>query len=136
MSPHGYHELDHPADLALRVWGEDFFVLLRQSALGMYHLMGIKAEENYIQERQSFLISKETPETILVDFLNELLYLVEDLGLVLGKFSFTEEDESIIIEASGRKIESIERSIKAVTFNDLDIREIKSRVETIITFDV
>ncbi|MDY6868478.1 MAG: archease, partial [Chloroflexota bacterium] len=79
MSHYGYQEIDHTADLALKVWGEDFNTLLQQAALGVYDLMGIVVDED-VQIHYNFSIEKAEDETQLVDFLNELVYLAEDKG--------------------------------------------------------
>ena len=72
MDLHGYEEVEHTADIALRVWGEDYQDLLRQAADGLYALMGIVPRLNsHVDQR--FVIPEWTPETILVDFLTELL---------------------------------------------------------------
>jgi SHS2 domain-containing protein len=131
----GYEEVDHTADIALRVWGEDFFDLLRQSARGMYAMMGIKGNQEQKTE-VSFEIGQGSMEMQLVDFLNELLFLVDDKGSCFENFSFGNSMEVIVVSARGCKIVSYQRSIKAVTFHNLDITETKTGFETSITFDV
>ena len=87
MAVHGYAEVDHTADIAIRVWGEDFFMLLTQASQGLYALMGIVADTG-----SSMAFKMSIPlgnrETILVDFLSELLYLVELDNLILDDFVF------------------------------------------------
>lgn len=135
MALHGYEEVDHTADIALRVWGEDFQTLLTQAAEGLYTLMGIvtltgSSFENVIP------IPQGNRETMLVDFLTELLYLSEERGLVLDDFTFDEEQDKISVRSTGRKILSQERAIKAVTFHNLNVEETETGVITTITFDV
>lgn len=135
MALHGYEEVDHTADIAMRVWGEDFQALLRQAAVGLYALMGIVPQlDSFVDQR--FVIPEWTPETILVDFLTELLYLAEEYGLVLDEFSFDNGQNELIIRAIGQKILVQEREIKAVTFHDLNVKNTLTGVTTIITFDV
>jgi SHS2 domain-containing protein len=135
MHSRGYSELDHKADLALRVWGETFFALLTQSALGMYDLMGVVADEKVRIDHQ-FLIEISTPEMMLVDFLGELLYQAEDLKLAYSGFDFALNEEELKIWADGHPIQEVESTLKAVTYHDLEIMETDSGLETIITFDV
>lgn len=135
MIASGYEEIDHTADIALRVWGEDFYALLSQSAKGMYDLMGINPEaESHIEN--TFQIESGVKDTVLVDFLNEVLFLAEDRGQVYQSFSFNQIDAMLEVNVSGQKVESIRRNIKAVTFHDLDIVETDQGLETTITFDV
>jgi len=131
----GYEEVEHTADIALRVWGEEFFELLRQSARGMYDLMGIMRNQA-LQTEVNFEIGQGSVEMQLVDFLNELLFLVEDSARCFNDFTFHNTIDGFNVHARGNKIDSYQRSIKAVTFNDLDITETKTGFEATITFDV
>jgi len=131
----GYEEVEHTADIALRVWGEDFFTLLKQSAKGMYELMGVEGNPGQ-PTKVFFNISHGSTEMQLVDFLNEALYLVEDQAGYYDNFTFDNTRGSIDVQASGYKIISYQRNIKAVTFHNLEVIKTKTRFETTITFDV
>lgn len=131
----GYEELEHTADIALRVWGKDFFTLLRQSVKGMYELMGVDMELTVLKKIK-FRMEDNSREIQLVDFLNEVLYLVEDEHAKYETFIFNKVEDGIIVQASGYGIRSLQRNIKAVTFHNLAIEEIDSGLEVSITFDV
>lgn len=131
----GYEELEHTADIALRVWGKDFFTLLRQSVKGMYELMGVDMELTVLKKIK-FRMEDNSREIQLVDFLNEVLYLVEDEHAKYETFVFNKVEDEIIVQASGYGIRSLQRNIKAVTFHNLAIEEIDSGLEVSITFDV
>jgi SHS2 domain-containing protein len=75
-------------------------------------------------------------EMQLVDLLNELLFLVDDKESCFDNFSFGNSMDEIVVSARGYKIGSYERSIKAVTFHNLDVTETKTGFEATITFDV
>ncbi len=135
MAALGYEEIDHTADLALRVTADDFYALLIYSARGMYDLMGIDKDNDYRIET-TFTIPEGTEETTLVDFLSELLYRAEDKAQVFDEFSFKNSSEGLKVEATGNTIKHISRNIKAVTFHDLDILKTNSGLEATITFDV
>ena len=131
----GCEELEHTADIALRVWGEDFDTLLRQSAEGMYDMMGVELEW-MIPKNIIFRIDKAGLEIQLVDFLNELLYLAEDKSTILTSFNFNTDEDGINVQATGYESKVIRRIIKAATFHDLEIIEKNAGLETSITFDV
>jgi len=135
MVSSGYKELEHTADIALRAWGEDFFALLRQSAKGMYELMGVDFSLNNPKEVE-FAIEENDRDIQLVDFLNEILYLVEEDEAVYKSFTFTKDTQGILVQASGYKAKSIQRNIKAVTFHNLAVEETDLGLEVSITFDV
>ncbi len=135
MASQGYEEVDHTADIALRVWGDDFHTLLSNSAKGMYDLMGIRMKPDSHIENE-FQIVIETLETVLVDFLSEVLFFAEDPGQIYDSFSFKQQEGALEVHARGHEIETIHRNIKAVTFHDLEIEETEKGLETTITFDV
>lgn len=135
MALRGYEEEDHTADLALRVWAEDFQALLAQAAQGVYALMGLVPASGPSVAHE-MTIPKWNRETILVDFLTELLYLLEADGLVLDDFTFEDDLPVIKVRSSARQILSQERAIKAVTFHLLTVEETTTGVTATITFDV
>ena len=135
MVPNGYEEIDHTADLALKVWGNDFFDLLENAAEGMYELMGIREKPGSNTEN-SFQIKNDQKESILVDFLSECLYLAEMEHQRFTSFLFKKSKKEISIEAQGKEINAIDRNIKAVTFHNLEIKKKSTGFETTITFDV
>jgi SHS2 domain-containing protein len=135
MAHHGYEDVDHTADVALRVRGKDFYTLLEQSAQGLYDLMGVELVPDS-HEDEEFAISHGTQEMVLVDFLGELLYLAEEREQAFESFSFSEKKDRVLIRATGRKILSRARYVKAVTFHDLNIQKTDFGIEATITFDV
>jgi SHS2 domain-containing protein len=135
MAVHGYAEVDHTADIAIKVWGEDFFMLLTQAAQGLYTLMGIVTDTGSSMAYE-MSIPLGNRETILVDFLSELLYLVELDSLILDDFVFFEGQADITVQSTGHKIRSQERAIKAVTYHLLNVKKTATGVTATITFDV
>lgn len=135
MVLHGFEEVDHTADIALKVWGEDFYSLLRQAAWGMYALMGAVKHRNSEIEQQ-FFVPQGSLETKLVDFLSEILYLCEDKGYLFDTFEFFQRNVGLGVKAKGFPVNSIDRTIKAVTFHNLEVKETSMGFETLITFDV
>jgi SHS2 domain-containing protein len=135
MASHGYQEVDHTADIALKVWGEDFQTLLRQAAYGLYDLMGIVPDDQ-TPVAGYFVLLQDSLETILVDFLSELIFLAEEKNQVFDSFSFDEQDDELTVGMAGQEILSQERYVKAVTFHDLAVRQTDCGCEVTITFDV
>jgi SHS2 domain-containing protein len=134
MASHGYQEVDHTADIALRVWGEDFYTLLRQAAYGLNDLMGVVLQDTLVEGH--FTLQQDSLETLLVDFLSELLFLAEEKDQLFDSFSFDEHDDGLTVQMTGRKILSQDRHVKAVTFHNLDVAQTDCGFEVTITFDV
>jgi SHS2 domain-containing protein len=131
----GFNEISHTADWEIEVWAPDLSSLLGQSALGMYHLMGIRLKKNKTIKR---IINIKAPddEGILVSFLSELLFICEKDELAFKKFVFRCKPEFIEAEMTGSSILSIERYIKAVTYHNLAIKKRQGGVSVQIVFDV
>jgi SHS2 domain-containing protein len=135
MASHGYQEVEHTADIALKVWAADFQTLLRQAAFGLYDLMGVISQADTLVAGY-FILKQDSFETILVDFLSELLFLAEEKGQLFVTFSFDEQDDGLSVRMAGQEILSQERDVKAVTFHNLDVRQTDCGFEATITFDV
>ena len=135
MDSQGFFEIDHTGDLALRVWAEDFQGLLVQAARGLYHLLNVSTIDDSAV-KHSFSIVLDDREAMLVDFLNELLYLAQDEQICFHTFSFEDQSNQLIVAGQGSQNAGIGRYIKAVTFHDLEITKNQSGLETIVTFDV
>lgn len=134
MTDYGYEEVKHTADLALRVWAADFHSLLIQSAKGMYALVGVQ-QQNDQPVTQRLQLPKTSCEVILVDFLNELVFLLEEEQQFFDHFNINDEETVVKIEMKGFQV-AYHRQIKAVTFHNLEIIEGLQGLETTITFDI
>lgn len=131
-----YEEIEHTADWALRVRGQNLTDLFRNAAFGMLSLLEIETLPGNPESR-SFELKAEDTETLLVSWLEELLYPLEVEGAAVVDFQ-VEVLEKVQVKAMIKlnKIASIKKEIKAVTFNELDIRAAEFGYETIIVFDV
>ncbi|MEE9513614.1 MAG: archease [Anaerolineales bacterium] len=135
MQP-AYEEIEHTADWALRVHGQNLSELFRNAAFGMFSLLDIEPVPGNTECR-FFELKAEDTETLLVSWLEELLYPLEVENATVVDFQVEVLEKAqlkAMIEL--KKIASIKKEIKAVTFNELDIRTVDSGYETIIVFDV
>ncbi len=135
MQP-AYEEIEHTADCALRVRGQNLTDLFRNAALGMLSLLDIEPVPGNAESR-FFELKAEDNETLLVSWLEELLYPLDVENAAVVDFEvYVLEKTHLNATIELKKIASIKKEIKAVTFNELDIRAIGSGYETIIVFDV
>jgi SHS2 domain-containing protein len=134
-SPPRFEEVEHVADSALRVYGADWEALLVNAALGMFSLMAEWDDSALSAEREIDLHAMDS-ETLLVDWLNELLYLHELEGVVYIDFE--------VLSASPKHLTAIAKGtddwrprtgIKAVTFNDLSVEKHEEGYTATIVFD-
>ena len=131
-----FEEIAHTADWAIQVWAEDLGTLLTESARGMYTLANAVAGPGPRVKRELSLEAVDA-ESLLVTFLEELLYLAESEGLLFDRFTFTNISETKIHAImEGQVLHSQDKEIKAVTFHNLEIRKSERGLEVEIVFDV
>ena len=131
-----YEEIEHTADLAMRVRGRDMAQLLQNAAEGMLMLSAVelKPEEG---RRISLELQAPDREQLLVVWLEELLYGMEMRSVAYQGFDI-EVHDGPRLAASMHEVEldSIGKHIKAVTFHDLQIVATLEGLEVTIVFDV
>ncbi|UCD98755.1 MAG: archease [Chloroflexota bacterium] len=131
----GYKEVPHTADWELEVWAPDLSSLLVQAAKGMYHLAGVKlSSQPRIQHR--FQLIYHDPESLLIDFLSELIFLIEAENLSFDQFEIKLNNGQLIADLNGGKLALISKEIKAATFHKLKIQETDQGLVANIVFDV
>ncbi len=131
----GYREVEHTADWQLEVWAPDLPVLFEQAALGMYELSGTRLKS---QPRVTKELELKAPdeESLLVEFLSELLFLGESQELAFDDFSIRIESGELHANIRGAPIRSQTKEIKAVTYHNLKIQKGLRGLEVSIVFDV
>jgi SHS2 domain-containing protein len=130
-----FEELAHTADWALRVRAADLPELFAESARGMNALTGARPAPGPRTHR-TVNLSAPDAESLLVAFLSELVYAAEQEHLMFDEFKIQIEGQTLKAVMDGAPLESINKTIKAVTYHNLHIREIEGGVEVEIVFDV
>ena len=131
----GFREIEHTADWELAVWAPDLPALLEQAARGMYTLSGTRLLPGQRQVR-AFTLPDNDPESLLVSFLSELLWLGEQDGLGFDRFSLEIAGECLNANLEGAPIAARSKEIKAITYHKLAIRKTGRGLEVNIVFDV
>ena len=132
----GFQEFEHTADWGIHVWAEDFPSLLCTAAEGMFILLEVEIE---VTEQFPTTISLQvtgSKESLLVDFLNELLYLSERDKLSFVDCDLLLSENTLTGTLIGKKVIAQGKEIKAVTFHNLEIISTSDGYETRIVFDV
>ncbi len=131
-----YEEIEHTADWALRVRGADLPALFSNAALGMMELAGVRTE-NTAGDKRKIELQADDKETLLVDWLHELLVALELEQIAFRDIELEISDGiSLAGTVQALPIASMDKPIKAVTFNELDIEESLQGFEATIVFDV
>ena len=131
-----FEEVEHTADIAIRVWGGDLAELFANAAYGMACQLA-EVDGVGLAVEHSIDLEAYDAETLLVAWLGELLYLGERDACVFVEFDMrTVTSTELRAVARGGVVDEYRHHIKAVTFSELDIRCTEAGCETVIVFDV
>jgi SHS2 domain-containing protein len=131
MSSQGkqYEYLEHTADIKFMAYGKSLEEVFENSALAMFNVM-IDTEQVSGETRKEIFLKAPDLESLLVDWLSELLYIFEVDEIVFREFKVEKIKEeageySIIAQAVGEEYypesHPFKTEIKAVTYNQLEI---------------
>jgi SHS2 domain-containing protein len=131
-----YRELEHTADLAILVSGKDLSQLFANAAYGLFDVMA-DLTKPLSGARRSIRLRSPDVESLMVDWLNELIYLHDREGEIYNRFDIDFPSmEEISASVEGGRGEGSKLHVKAATFNDLEIREVAEGFEARLVFDV
>ena len=135
-----YELLDHTADLGIRVRGKSLHQLFATAASAMFELITDISKVN-TKKSISIELESDDKDSLLKDWLTELLYYCNVKNILLREFKIEEIGERFIKadakgEAIDKKKHRLNREIKAVTFHGLSIQQQEGLFTTEIIFDV
>jgi SHS2 domain-containing protein len=131
-----YEEIEHTADIAIRVRGRDLGELFANAAYGMACQLADPGAVTWGNEQRIELEAYDA-ETLLVSWLEELLYLGERDECVFVDFEMQQVTPTQLrAVVRGGPVEEHGAHIKAVTFNELEIVRGGEGYETSVVFDV
>lgn len=131
----GFEELEHTADWAMRVWAPEPAALFTECVRGMYALSGIEIGAGQRVQRQ-IALNAEDRETLLVDFLSEILFLAEDEGLAFDELEVQISEQGLTANVQGAAVAAIRKEIKAVTYHGMAIEQDGAEYSVQVVFDV
>ncbi|KPJ99368.1 MAG: hypothetical protein AMK71_09890 [Nitrospira bacterium SG8_35_4] len=147
-----YEQIDISGDVGLRVFGESIEVLFENAAAGMYDLITDVSAINNTEQKEIVLMA-EKHEDLLVQWLNELVFLYDTYGFT-GKESGVHIDKNDLTSSpvdtalpislkaviSGGifdpDIHERRLLIKAATYHNLSIGKKNSTWEATVIFDI
>jgi len=132
-----YEEIEHTADLALRVRGNTLQELFVNAARGMFYLMYEDELPEAAATERAVQLESLDMETLLVDWLNELLYLADAHQEAFSRVALSElQPTRLKAQVGGSKAARLKKVIKAATFHGLSIAHSDSGYTVDIIFDV
>jgi len=133
--------IEHTADIGIRAFGSTEAETFENAATGMFSL--IASQENDVRSVQVFPVevTAEDRETLLVEWLNELLYIFESNRVLLSRFQVQELGETHLVAKSwGEPFDETRHEfkddIKAATYHMLKVEKTAEGWEADVIFDV
>lgn len=138
MSASPWHRwLDHTAEVQLQVGAESLAGLVAEAgrALGFLLLRGRATEPS--GEARTIEVSSVDREALLVDWLNEIIFLAEVERWIAVEFEILESSE-VHLKASARgvTVDDPPALVKAATFHGLAVEEREGGLQAEVIFDV
>lgn len=131
-----FREVEHTADRAFTVRGRDLAELFAHAAHALCAIQGQPTDTQETVSRE-VEVSGVDRETLLVNWLNELLYLQDVHKEAYSRFAVAAiSDRSLRVCLRGEPNASSRRTIKAVTFHGLKVEWLSDGWEATIVVDV
>ena len=135
-----YEVFEHTADIGLHAYGSTLSELFIHAAQGMESLM-VSPEQIRIQVSREIEVDGHDSVSLLIAWLNELIYLFDTEYLIFCKFeieSFTET--RVRGTASGEPYDAqrheLSSAIKAVTWHEAAIEQTDGGYKARLIFDI
>ena len=117
----------HTADLRLYASGKTKEELFSNMILGMSGILKstfVEESEEELLSRREVTIDSADLAALLVDFLNEVLYLSNTNKEVYRKVDFVAfSDTHLEAELSGKEVEGFDEDIKAATYHEVEVKQ-------------
>jgi SHS2 domain-containing protein len=119
--------LDHTADIGLVVYGGDLKALFENAGEGFFHIITDLRKVKRRIERP-IMLRGESLDRLIVDWLNELLYLHDVEGLLFKGFKVKSVGEdglkaTVKGEPFQEGVHVIKTGVKAVTYHQIEVRQ-------------
>ena len=133
-----YEILEHTADLKIRALGKTKEELFLNALFAMQDNLKPEIKKPREKTAREIKIKSLDSPALLVDFLSEVLYLIQVNKEIYSNIKF-KKFSNVEIEAEffGKKVERFGEDIKAVTYHSLDVHQKKDGTwEATVLFDI
>jgi len=128
--------LEHTADLKIRAFGKNKKELFLNMLKAMTSILSAETDRRKEKVRPVKVKSIDLA-ALLVDFLNEVLYLTQVHREIYTDLKFKKlTDQEIEGEIIGQTIDKFNEDIKAATHHNLEIREKTEGWQATVLFDI
>ncbi len=135
-----YEVLEHTADVGIVAYGKDLKQTFTNAARGMFSLVTSLNKVRAITSHE-ISVSANNKENLLVEWLNELIFLFDTEHFISKRFKITDLDETklkaiVYGEKTDLSRHKINIGIKATTYHMLEIKQTDKGYEARVIFDI
>ncbi|HEX9897156.1 MAG TPA: archease [Dehalococcoidales bacterium] len=132
--------LNHTADIGIIARGQDVRETFINAARGLFSLV-IDPEEVSVKKHREISITAPDREALLVNWLNELIYLLDAEEVLFKDFKIIEiTGTRLKVKAGGERINTkkhhLRREVKAATYHQLKIEQTAEGWRAQVIFDI
>jgi SHS2 domain-containing protein len=136
----GYEYFEVEADVGVRAWGATVPEAFAQAALGVLAL-AIGPDEVQAREQREVRAQGDSPESLLVGWVNECLYVHEIEGFAVKRVEVTTITDAVVhgslhgepIDPHRHRLGTV---VKAATYHRVGVSKSPGRVEATLIVDV
>jgi len=133
--------LEHTADAKMQAFGATLEEAFSNAALGMFNVMLDTSKIKQVK-KHLFTIKSENEESLLYDFLEHLLFLIDSEGFLLSEVLeltiIRKKALTLVVRVIGdnHTNQDVHSYIKAVTYSEMFIRKEKGKYVIQLVFDI
>lgn len=138
--PKPFEIIDHTADIGINVYGRTLKDLFSNAAVALFSLI---SDPGQVKATETRTVSVSAPdrESLLICWLNELIYLWDTEHLLLSHFKITRlTSQHLEAACLGERFDpskhSVHRDVKAATYHMLQINRGTQGYQTRVIFDI
>ena len=133
--------LEHTADAKMQAFGATLEEAFSNAALGMFNVMVDTSKIKQVK-KHLFTIKSENEESLLYDFLEHLLFLIDSEDFLLSEvLEFTIIRNKVLtlvarVIGDNHTNQEVHSYIKAVTYSEMFIKKEKGKYVIQVVFDI
>ena len=135
-----YELFEHTSDLGLRVHAPDLDSLFREAAEGLFSMIAEKWRPEGAATQHDFSLRADSHETLLFDWLSELLYTFHTERRLLSRFEVDVEGRKLEARAAGTRLDhevhQLLHEVKAITYHGLKVERTSSGWQAELIVDI
>jgi SHS2 domain-containing protein len=121
----GFEVFDHTADVGLRTWGPDLAAAFAQAGCGLFSLL-VPLEAVHEQTARELRVEAGDPESLLVAWIDEVLFVFETERLVFARFEVRLGEAGVLLAtAHGEAFAPVRHQggvvVKAATYHQIQV---------------